>query len=186
MSKSDTARYGDILEAVRQDGEIVERRGGLEIGSVPGRPGAMLHVVFPPADDDLIRGAEEDLGRKMPDAYRTFLKVMNGLYLYDGALQLMGVVPDDRESERPPDLLTPNLRERPQGATDDLFFFGFYNWDGTLLFADGDGRVFRTDGDELDQRNEWESIADAIFSEWTRLRELFADGFDLDLKTVPD
>ena len=68
-----------------------------------------------------------------------------------------------------------------------MFFFAFYDWDGSLLYADEGrgGRVFRTERETVEPVGEWSSIPSAIHSEFFRLADLFQGGFDESKKTIP-
>jgi hypothetical protein len=102
-------------------------------------------------------------------------------------LQLFGVRPRTDEIAHPPDMYLFNVLERPEGATDEMVFFAFYDWDGSLLYVgESDGRVHRTERDAVAPLQSWDSVAEAIHDEFSRLAELFADGFDEDQKTVPE
>jgi len=187
--KSDAALYDEVLEAVRAAGEASDSGGGtLEIGTAPDRgPSAPLHVLYPAIGDEEIEEGEERLGRAIPGPYAELLKKANGLDAFAESFQLYGIRSHGGRGGQPSSLLNPNVRERPDGATDEMFFFAFYDWDGSLLYLDeGDGKVHRTERDAVEPLNEWDSIADAIHSEFFRLAELFEDGFDEDKKTVPE
>lgn len=189
MTKSDAAMYDAVIEAVKDGGESKEDRGALEIGSVPDRgPAAALHILYPAADDDLIEDGEGQLGRAIPKEYAAFLKKANGLDAFAESFQLFGIRPRTDKIAHPSDLVLPNVKERPDGATDDMFFFAFYDWDGSLLYVDESrgGRVFRTERESVEPIGEWDSVARAIHDEFFRLAKLFEDGFDEDEKTVPE
>ena len=189
MTKSDAAMLDAVIKAVKDAGDAEEDCGALEIGAAePDRPGAALHILLPPASKTLIEEGERDLERPIPAAYQAFLRKANGLHAFAESFSLFGVIPDTDEIAHPFDLTIPNVDERPEGATDSMFFFAFYDWDGSLLYAEDDdaGRVHRTGRDKVDPQQSWDSIPRAIHDEFFRLAELFDDGFDESKKTVPD
>lgn len=188
MPKGDAARYDEVLEAVRGAGEgEADDDGRVEIGEAPSRgPSAPLHVLYPPLDAEQIKEGEEQLGRRIPADYAKFLRKANGLDAFAESFQLFGLRLESGGGQ-PSNLTYPNVRERPEGATEAMFFFAFYDWDGSLLYLDDDdGRVYRTEREAVEPQNGWDSIAEAIHGEFFRLAELFADGFDESKKTIPE
>lgn len=187
MPKGDAARYDEVLEAVHRAGEAEDDGDGrLRVGHAPDRgPISPLHILYPPLDAEQIEEGEERLGRRIPADYAKFLRKANGLDAFAESFQLFGLRLESGGGQ-PSSLANPNLRERPEGATEAMFFFAFYDWDGSLLYLDeDDGRVYRTEREAVEPQNGWDSIAKAIHGEFFRLAELFADGFDESKRTIP-
>ena len=186
MADSDRKKLVAVLDAIRATpGERSEDRGAESFGEVPGYA-AHYHTIYPPLDREYREPEAKRLGLTIPPAYDEFLDLCNGLDCFAQSLSFSGIRPDTDEIAHPASLYIPNVAERPEDATDDMFFFGFYDWDGSLLYADGDGRVHRAERDSVESLASWPSIADAIHDEFMRLAELFKDGFDEDKPTIPD
>lgn len=166
-----------LLDAYRHLGEKKLEDGTLLIGKAPHiAPMAWLHSIYSPLVDSEIEGLERKIGAKIPENYRAFLKVSNGLKVFNTTLCLDGVrrnyVRTVENVWQPFDICIPNVSERPQNAKSSSFFIGGYDWDGSLLFTDG-SKVFLCDREDAKPLYEWNSFEEMLSSEIKRLMTLF-------------
>lgn len=143
-------------------------------------PEAWFHIWYPPLREEDLRELEAKMRRPIPDDYRLFLKITNGLTLFSGALDLEGLRKDYSrrvEIRLPFDLITPNVSERPRAAEPSWFIFGFYQADGSRAYIDREGgHVYRSTRDMTTPRlNHWPSFDDFLASEVRRLSTHFDD-----------
>ncbi len=133
---------------------------------------AWTHIVFRPLNDDEIVQLEEHVERPIPDQYRLFLSLSNGLSLFDDHLSLDGLRTSyDRSggTVEPYDLRTPNVDERPRDVPADAFFLGGFD-DGSLLYIDAPrGEVVRYDRTASDAVESWADLGSMLVSESQRL-----------------
>ena len=179
-----------VIAGIREWAQLgYEREGDVEcFGRVEERgPLARLHILYPPLTADLRQRGEASLDRPLPDPYLAWLWRSNGLRIFSGTLSLSGVRGEPTESRRASDLLIPNVLERIPDASEFAFFFGFYEWDGSQLYLDEDGKVHRCSRDSAEPLNTWPSFAEALSSEFHRLSALADERgrIDEDVPTVP-
>lgn len=156
-------------------GHEVEPSGTENFGRVPHvAPQAWLHIRFAGATDKNLRYGHY-LGRGIPGAYRDFLKLANGLWLFSGSLALNGV---GGAGSLPFDLVYHNVDdwERPGDAEPWHFFIGSYSDDASLLYLDEkEGRVHRSERDSVAPLNSWSAFPAMVTAEFKRLEALFDD-----------
>ncbi|HET6229655.1 MAG TPA: SMI1/KNR4 family protein [Longimicrobiaceae bacterium] len=156
------------------------------VGHVPHvAPEAWLHVVFPALSEPELVSLKTSLGGPLPEDYRNFLRQMNGIRLFSGALTIDGLRKSyERTGEavwQPFDVVDLNTLERPQGAKPTDFFIGGYDWDGSVLCVDtGSGETWRRDRDGFPSLNRWPSLFHMLADETERL----AGHFDAEGKEI--
>lgn len=141
-------------------------------------PKAWTHSFYAPLEDKLIDELELSLFIKIPNSYRNFLLIHNGIKIFNGALSLDGhrqnYKRDDDNIYQPYSLLIPNIYERIKDAPSNLFFIGGYSYDGSLLYINiENGSVHRCSQFTIETLNLWNSFEDMIIEETTRLSLLF-------------
>jgi SMI1/KNR4 family protein SUKH-1 len=128
-------------------------------------------LVFRPLHDDEIARLDAHVERPIPEQYRLFLSLSNGLSLFDDHLTLDGLRTSyDRSggTVEPYDLRTPNVDERPQDAPVDAFYIGGYD-DGSLLIIDaGTGGVVRYDRASSAAGESWADLGSMLIAESQR------------------
>lgn len=187
---------GDLEKQYSALGERKLSNGARLIGHVPHvAPEAYLHSFFPGLDPDEIRGLENEIERELPEALEAFYARCNGLDLFAGSLSIFGLRDpflegDAGEVGQPFSMVTPNVDERPADADDSFVFFGFYEWDGSLLYAaPSSPEVIRCSPESSEPLNTWPSLRAALTEEVKRLGKLFdRDGvkLDEDAPTAPE
>lgn len=155
---------------------------------------AWLFEIFSPITDNEISEMEAKLECAIPHTYRMFLcHCSNGLRLFVDTLNLFGhrgnYNRDIVSAYQPYDIITLNNRERPTDATEDMFFIGSYDWDGSLVYISRtDEKVHFCKSHSARPLYEWESFDVFLQSEIIRLDKLFDDnGIELDTSspTIP-
>ena len=105
---------------------------------------AWLNVLYHPIKADDIKQMEKQLNRAIPSEYKDFLtRFSNGLNILCDTLCLYGIRCSyaSNADRKPCDIEIANLFEKPNNSTDNMFFIGWYDWDGSLLYIDEYGRM---------------------------------------------
>lgn len=191
--------FSDILSILESFSHLGEKKysdGAKQIGYIPHKaPLAYLHVLFRPLTIEDIYRIEDVLHCSLPDQYKEFLFLTNGINLFSDSLSLDGLRTSyDRTGNgkiEPYDIQTPNIEERPKDAKNSFVFIGGYNFDGSHLYIDTNtGKVFRCERwHSLHILNEWKDFWTMLSSEVERLNKLFdKDGRRIDPQkpTTPD
>ncbi len=183
----------ETLKVFSYLGENILEDGSILIGRAPHiAPLAWLHSIYSPLTENEIWEIEKKIG-DMPNAYKEFLLIANGLGVFNTTLSLYGLrrnykrqVPDVWQ---PFDIVIPNTLEKPANANENVFIIGGYDWDGSYLYIDKlSGRVHICDRDNANSLYEWGDFENMLSSEIKRLSSLFdKDGkeFDPDECTLP-
>lgn len=175
----------NVLERWKNCGEIQLSNETRMIGHLAeqGRL-AYLHTIFSPLGEAGIATIENRIGTSLPEQYRQFLRLSNGLHLFrvltlDGLRGNYARAGD--ESIQPFDLDTANTHERPQDAEDDWIFIGGYGRDGSTLYIDKThGNVYRCENGKATHRlTVWPDFWSMLTSETERLASLFDDKGEL-------
>ncbi|QUP53639.1 SMI1/KNR4 family protein [Ralstonia syzygii] len=180
-------RINDILEILNSSvplGEEITPNGARLIGLVKDEQLGIRrwwHFIFPGLTEDQVSDLEKAVGIPFPAVFSEYLKDMNGLTAFSGALCIYGArLSLDRRSKDafPYALQTPNSVERPKDASPDMFFIGGYNWDGSKIYMDlQTGRVFRCSRESAKPLNEWPDFWSMLISEISRISALYeSDG----------
>lgn len=181
------SRMNDLLEILNSSahlGEEVTPNGAKLIGLVKDeRLGIKRwwHFLFPGLTATQVADLEGEVGIPFPLVFSDFLRNMNGLIAFSGALCIYGArLSLDRRSKDayPYPLGNPNLLERPRGASANMLFIGGYGWDGSNLYIEiNTGKVFRCPRKSVDTLNEWPDFWSMLISEVSRISALYeSDG----------
>lgn len=155
---------------------------------------AWLHSVFKPITKKEVIELNNQLKFKLPEIYENFLvNCCNGFSIFGTTISLFGYrfnyIRDLDNIWQPFDIIKMNNVEKPLDATENHFFFGFYNWDGSkLYFETSTLRVYRCSRESVKPLNEWCCFEEMLLSEIKRLVELFDEnGMEIDerRKTTP-
>lgn len=170
--------------------------GARLIGNVPHiAPEAYLHYVYPGLNSNEIQQLESEIKRKLPETLRAFYAQCNGLDLFAGSLSIFGLRDLFMEGEagdvgQPFSMEIPNVDERLADADDSFVFFGFYDWDGSQLYATPSSpRIIRCSRKSAKPLNTWPSLEAALTEEVRRLGKLFDEKGvprDEDVPTTPE
>src|SRR5689334_23252426 len=102
--------------------------GAEMIGRAPHvAPLAWLHYVYAPLSPVDLASLEQALGRELPAPLRGLYSICNGLNLFSGSINVMGLQPPmtrDPAIQLPFSIVTPNRLERPRAAPPEAVFFG--------------------------------------------------------------
>lgn len=167
------------LKPYEKYGSTVQENGTKLIGKAPHiAPLAWLHSIYKGLEIDEIREVESKLDTELPKDYSEFLKLCNGLKLFNTTLSLNGRRTSyDRKAEinarQPFDLRTKNIYERPKNSNAEHFFFGSYFDDGSLVLIDkSTNKVIRTDRNKFKILNSWTNFNEFLKQEIIRLKKL--------------
>jgi hypothetical protein len=141
-------------------------------------PLAWLHCIYAPLKNEDILIFEKEIGKEIPNEYGNFLKISNGLSVFNTTLSLFGKRNNYKRSIdaawQPFDLVLPNTHEKPYNATGNEFIIGCYDWDGSYLYINRENKTIHLcKNDDIKSLYEWESFEDMLYSEIRRLVELF-------------
>lgn len=125
------------------------------IGHTPHRaPEAYLHQLYAPLDDVRINQLEIELLNRIPDSFRCFLTLHNGIGLFANYINVYGLRTSWSRTnlleaaQQPFSILVPNVKRRPLNAPDDVIFLGSLGKNRQLVGARPDGGVFLWEGDD--------------------------------------
>jgi SMI1-KNR4 cell-wall len=182
-------RLREVVERSRPLGSSTTSTGTILVEHVPHvGPEAWFHVIFPGLAETEIAELEQSTGRKFPSDYVEFLKQMNGVSLFSGALAMYGrrtsFARSGEAAWQPFSLVTPNTRERPPALPASVVIVGGYKADGSLLGIDVlTNYVGRFDRDSGKRLNRWANLSAMLTQEIERLAPMFDDrGRRADLK----
>ena len=139
---------------------------------------AYLHIIFAPLSNKDIIKLEKSLNTDIPDIYKEFLCLTNGLSVFSESLTLDGYRKDysriGDDMWQPFDLDIPNVAERLPDAEPSFFFIGGYGYDGSLLYIDKKTNiVYRCLDYASNQLNKWDDFENILISEMQRLETHF-------------
>ncbi|HXJ61224.1 MAG TPA: SMI1/KNR4 family protein [Verrucomicrobiae bacterium] len=173
----------EILGIIQRDRGLGFRElpnGTQLIGRVPHvAPNAWLHELFPPISDTRIDGVQSEIGMLIPEAFRDFLSLGNGIRLFSGSVSIYGVRENYERGEdavwQPFDLVAPNTVERLRDAKNSYLFVGGYpEGRGSYLYiSNDDQKVYRCSRQSCEPLNRWESFPQMLLTEARRLATLF-------------
>lgn len=172
-----------MLEATSPMSEGTQPNGTILLGHLPVvGPLAYLHTIFCPASEQEILGIERELGRPLPEAYRTFLSVANGLNLLTEVVALFGYRGGISHSvnavRQPFNIVTPNEPERPRALGADATIVGFYRDDGSVLvMRSGQDCVWWMSRSAFAILSSWKSLDDFLSEEIPRLAALLGPSY---------
>lgn len=159
-------------------------------------PEAWLHTIYTSLSDEDINTLEDNIPVALPKDYKEFLKICNGINIFSGSLDVLGVrhsysrIGD--EAIQPYDIIDENLGA-PEGAPESWLFFGGYSWDGTMVMFDlsegtENNKVYLCARESAEILYEWNDFWSWLSEETDRLSKMFdLNGvkFDKDAPTCP-
>lgn len=176
------AEIMEYIQAFEKYGCMEYENGTKLFGHAPFiAPKAYIFRVFSALNEQELVGLEEEMCRKIPEAYRTFLmRNANGLNLFNTTLCLYGL---RKSYSRSPDAIPEpfslselNRFERPKNAKESFFFVGGYNNDLSKLYINTeDGTVHFCKRYDATSLFNWNSFEEMILSETRRLLTLHSD-----------
>ncbi|WGY73164.1 SMI1/KNR4 family protein [Burkholderia cepacia] len=160
-------------------GECIAENGSALYGKCPrvGRE-AYLHTLYPPLAHDEIARLEQLVGRRLPQQLIDFYAECNGFHYFLDTLIVYGLRKRSGRSGgallQPYDMRTPNVEERIRDADEDMVFFAWYDWDGSLAYTRcGDSSIYLCGSDSIRPLKQWDSLDDFLSSESERILGLF-------------
>jgi hypothetical protein len=185
----------DILNNWAKLGSKTTSNGTKLIGHVP-HVGSMayLHSIFGPLKEEEIVQVEQEINHNLSDDLKAFYRYANGCSLFL-TLEITGLRKDyNRELNenvyQPISIRYQNVIDQPKNKTEEMVFFGGYDYDGSNLYmVDNDQRVFLCSSESaIPVLYEWESFETFLLSEVKRLSEIFdKKGYQIkdDIETIP-
>lgn len=159
--------------------------GTMTICHVPHRaPEAWLHEIYTGLSEEQVNELENDMPIPLPNDYRAFLKIYNGINIFSDSLSVFGVRDSD-SSIQPYDIIDENM-EAPEGAPESWLFFGGYSWDGTMVMFDlsegtENNKVYLCARESANILYEWNDFWSWLSEETDRLSKMFdLNGVKLD------
>lgn len=142
------------------------------------KPYYWLIKIFSPITEKELQILREAL--YIPDIYATFLTdCCNGLDLFLGTHSLFGYrknmkrIPSEA-IQQPFDIVTSNIHERSRNSKNEHFFFGYYNWDGSLVYINTiDNSVCLCKKDDAAPLYTWNTFESFLETEIKRICSLF-------------
>jgi len=184
----------EYLKQFEYLGKRLLDNGTLLIGKAPHiAPQAWLHSIHSPLTNLQIKELEEKMQTAIPDDYKDFLKITNGLKVFNTTFTLDGLRKNFKRGIgdvwQPFNIITPNTLERPKNAGKKFFFIGGYDWDGSLLYIDSaTNHVHLCEREDATSLYDWKNFEQMLESEINRLVKLFdKEGKELnpDESTLP-
>lgn len=141
-------------------------------------PDAYLHILFSGLNEKELSALEAKAGRPLPVCLKKFYAYSNGLELFSDSLSFYGLRTSYKrqgdEIWQPYCVSDPNVLERLSDASDDLFFFASYEWDGSLLYTSGcDKKINRCSAESSKPIGSWSSFEEMMGAEIERISKLF-------------
>lgn len=146
---------------------------------------AYLHAIYKQIENREILVIEREVG-PIPKEYVNFLKVCNGLSIFNNSLALYGYrfnyLRDLQNIWQPFDLIELNKNERPYDSNKNFFFIGSYRADGSLVYINCiNHKVIRCSHDSSEPLNVWTDLEEMVLEEIDRIKLLFnSKGIKLD------
>lgn len=167
-----------IVDEARHFGYQILPDGARVFGRVPHvAPRAWLHKVYPPLQERELTLLEGSLHRPIPEAYRTWLTLANGLNVFSEAFVLDGRRADySRQAAvvQPYDLALANVLERPRDADPETFFVGsLLEAEYLLYLMPSTGVVHACSRRRTIPLTTWESLPALITSVMVSLKAAF-------------
>ena len=142
-------------------------------------PEAWFHELYRPLGQSEIEEMERKIGQRLPDEFKAFLKISNGLNVFSDSLSIWA---DRKTYQRtgddaiqPYSLVDLNA-ERPKNCPPTWIFFGSYRWNGARVVLD----VSETETQikcvlkrTVQVVKTWPSFSVWLLNEITRLKDLY-------------
>lgn len=184
IPKNDIVKALERLKGYKHLGEKLCENGTLLIGRAPHiAPYAWLNFIYPPLSNEEIQNLEHEMKTEIPNDYKSFLKISNGLGILH-TLSLYGLRNNYKRSikeaeQQPFSLTTPNISEKPKKAGKNIFYIGGYSsGNGAWLYIDKENNtVHLCKKGGVKSLYQWNSFDEMLSSEVDRLVRLFdSDG----------
>jgi hypothetical protein len=159
-------------------GKNILDNGTLLIAKAPHiAPYSWLHCIYSPLSSQDINLIENKIG-EIPNEYKNFLLVSNGLGVFNTTLSLYGLRRNYKRTIddvwQPFNIITPNTLEKPSDSNDDIFIIGSYDWDGSYIYVDKkSNKTHLCNRYSVTSLFEWRSFNDMLEKEIMRLITLF-------------
>lgn len=157
------------------------------------KPYWWLIKIFSPISREELNRLKDEL--HIPDIYSYFLlEYCNGLDLFLGTLSLFGyrrnmIRTPSQVIQQPFNVATINLNECPKNSKQNYFYFGSYNWDGSLIYMDTkDNCIYLCHRYDSTPIFKWNSFKSFLDTEVPRICSLFDDNgeeINPDCSTLP-
>ena len=191
--------YSELKELVYKFAPLgirkVEQTGATLIGPAPFiASNAWLNHLFSPLSKQEIKELEVSLDKRIPNDYIDFLiSFSNGLEVLNTTLSLEGLRYNYNRNSindvwQPFDLIVSNVYEKPVNAASEMFFFGSYHWDGSLLYFNSQNEICYCSREDARPLKKWNNFLSMLISEIRRLYALFDDtgrSLDSSIPTIP-
>jgi hypothetical protein len=185
MCESPWQRIAAVLRTWEHLGcQQIRNRASL-IGYVPHVGSrAYLHTVYRGLTNEQVASSESELGASFPVSFKQFLHVSNGSHFYVDALRIFGrrtsYARTGDEAYQPYDIIALNsVFEKPQDAHAGICRVGSYDWDGSSLYFNAQGkypdRIVRCSRESIAPLNVWEDFWSMLEAEVGRISQLFDD-----------
>ena len=171
-------RVAEVIESATRLGTRCTPSGARLVGHVPHvAPEAYLHVMFAPLDERDIAQLETGVGRPLPQAYRAFLRLTNGLSLFSDSLSIYGLrrthARRGDDVWHPFSAVPPNTGERPPGLPPGAVVVGSYGDDGSTVHMLPDGTVRMSRRDDSTPLRHWPELLGMLADEAVRMASFF-------------
>ncbi len=184
-SEEDARAYREIRSLIdkwRNLGHETYPDGTEWIGHTPHRaPAAYLHQLYAPLGASGIEQLESEVSCRIPEGFRCFLKLHNGIGLFAGLINIYGLRTNwsrtklVEAAQQPFSILVPNVQRRPINAPDDLLFVGSLGENRNLIAMNPVGTVFRWKSDDpvSNSTKSYSSVFTFLLEEADRVVALF-------------
>ncbi|MER9066138.1 SMI1/KNR4 family protein [Mesorhizobium sp. M0074] len=184
-SNEDARAYRELRTLVdkwKRLGQKTYPDGTEWIGHTPHRaPQAYLHQLYAPLDAIGIGQMESEISRRLPDNFRCFLMLHNGIGLFANYINVYGLRRSWSRTnlveagQQPFSILEPNVQRRPSNAPDEVLFIGSLGKNRNLIGMNPDGRVFRWESDDplFGSINSYSSVFTFLLEEGNEVAALF-------------
>jgi hypothetical protein len=166
MIKSDLLlRYSSLGHEINEEWEL--------IGKAPHiAPLAWLHRFYKGLSDDQIALMENQIRMRVPNVLRDLFYETNGLKFFNTTFSISGYVYLFKREIGywQPFSIKTDFLERPKNATQNQFYFGGWDWDGSKAYLDIEtNKVYRCARRDASPLNEWDNLEKFLLTEYERL-----------------
>ena len=182
-SEDDTRAYRELRALVdrwRRLGQKPYPDGTEWIGHTPHRaPEAYLHQLYAPLGAIGIGQMESEILCRLPDNFRRFLMLHNGIGLFANYINIYGLRGSWSRTnlveagQQPFSIMEPNVKRRPISAPDDVLFVGSLGHNRDLIGMNPDGRVFQWVSTLSGSAKSYSSVFTFLLEEANKAEALF-------------
>ncbi len=135
-----------------------------------------LHFFYPPADDAKADEVASLTGRQPRPEFRAFLRVHNGLNLFNGSIKIFGVRSNNDRTfssamSQPYDIGLMHLNPRVPVSADDMLIGILGESDRIVLTSDGE--IYRYQVDSTNVVEKWTSLSNLLVGEAKRFDQYY-------------